>query len=402
MRFFNCATCSELVTEKHLHAGTAVRVAENVYCFGCVTSRAAKVSDSKVLRVMLAGGTERSLLRPVRRVSQRLIAAMPTGKLRRVVRRVSERLLGPATSVYRPMTSRVPRRQLPAVSCATVAAVSRARRDAQNVAIASVACVGVAIVTLMLYLGFSPKNEVSAQTPVAKPVAVVAPPTPKVETVPMALPHDLKKAEPRVERAIPVASHAVTVAQPARTVLRSDDKNPAIPPLLMERDTAAPSPRASSVTRSQPVYSPQPTAFAAWEVENLAKAAMANAHVEVDGYGCVLETHTPDAEKELRVLWKLNVPAEKSIVEFCARADERGEADMVLEIGGRATSTVRLKGGEWRAFSLDLAAWRGQSVTMVLRHIPVGWGVQKAWWQTPQVFPYRAEDATPLALNERR
>jgi hypothetical protein len=402
MQFFNCATCSEMITEKHLKAGTAVRVAENIYCFGCITTRVAKVSDSKVLRAMLAGGTERSLLRPVRRVSQRMIAAMPTGKFRRLARRVSERLLGPATGVYRPMTSRAPRRQLPAASCATVAAISRARRDAQHVAIASIACVGIAIVTLMLYIGLSPKNEVSAQTTSAKPALVVAPVAAKAETVPMALPRVLKTPEVRAERPILVSAPVVNAAQPARTVLHGDDKNPPIPPLLMERDTAEPSPRMSSGAHSKPVYSPQPTTFAAWEVENLAKAAMVNAHAEVDGYGCVLETHTPDAEKELRILWKLNVPAEKTIVEFCARADERGEADMVIEIGGHTTSPVRLKGGDWHAFSLDLAAWRGQSVTLVLRHIPVGWGVQKAWWQTPQFFPYRAEDATPLAFNERR
>ena len=416
MHFNTCACCSEIITEKHLAAGTAVREGDKMYCYGCVTSRVAAVSDSKVMRVMLAEGAGKHsvvgpILRPLRRVSQRLLAVLPAGKFRRFAHRVSERMLGTKTGYYLPMDRRVPRRQLPASSCATAVAISRARSTSQHLAYASIACVVLAVGTLMLYLGFSSKSETPAQLPAVKPVTTAVPAVYEVATsaplVPLPLPSATQQAPVRLERPAPAPTPVARIAEPL--AVQIDDSKPAIPPLLIERGNAAVSSAPSRATASEgprlrtpvaTVSAAQPTEFAAWEVENLDKNAMAKAHASLDGYAYVLETRPPDSERELRVSWKLMVPSDRSILEFMARTEDGRDVAMCVGIGNMRSAPVALTGAAWRVFSLDLSELRRQSITLVLSHIPTGKENASAFWQTPQFFATPASDALFLHLDQ--
>src|SRR5688572_11502898 len=98
MIVYFCSSCGTTVPENSLKTGVAVRAdGDNVHCFKCVTSRVAKVSDSKVYRALLAKRAECGFKQVVRRVSQRLIMQVPDGRIKRVVKRVSQRLLGYST-----------------------------------------------------------------------------------------------------------------------------------------------------------------------------------------------------------------------------------------------------------------------------------------------------------------
>ena len=89
MLVYFCSTCGTTVPEHSLKMGTAVKSADKIHCFRCITSRLAKVTDSQVMRALLAKNTEGALKRAVRRVSERLIAAAPDGKIKRVLKSVS-------------------------------------------------------------------------------------------------------------------------------------------------------------------------------------------------------------------------------------------------------------------------------------------------------------------------
>lgn len=441
MLVYFCSTCGMTVPEQSIKSGTAVLTdGDKVHCYKCITTRAAKVSDSKVYRALLAKRSEGGLKKKMRSVSQRVMAQIPTGNFKRVVRRVSERILGPATGQY-PRAGSSPRNHLPASSAATVAAVTRKRTEANSLATASILCVVLAVGTLILYMAMGkkkPLEESSGSTALnARPAASAA--VNESKPVPTPVPVSVTRTEaPRpavAEAKTPVATTGTKeVAAPLppllseRTGPGTDFKDQLAQERLAEakayakenpKDTGAYQKKLNDILNtyrgtavadeaakllSAQVAAAQPPKaaesldwFANWQVDNLYKHAKAKMYEDFDGRKFVLETHPPEAEKELRLKWKMPVSADKPVFEFSARAQESGDFDMYAEVEGQKTPVENLRGAEWRAFALDLSARKGQEVTVVLHHSPTGWEAENAYWQAPR-FASNADPAAKLLV----
>jgi hypothetical protein len=457
MLVYFCSTCGATVPEQNIKSGTAVLTdGDKVFCYKCVTNRSANVSDSKVYRALLAKRSEGGIKNKVRHVSQRLMAQIPTGKFKRVVRRVSERFLGRSTGQHSRIGSspRLPtgqharigsnsRNRLPASSAATLAAVTRKRTEANSLAVATILCVVIALGTLIMFLALGtkkkPVEENTANTTTKPSTPTVAAETKPTQTQPVAQP------TPPVTR--PVAVDTPKSTTPANTTGTKEVAAP-LPPLLTERTGPAAAdfkdqlaqerlaeakaffkenPRESGLYQKKlndimNTYRGTPVAeeaakllatsapaviaapkvadsldwFANWQVDNLYKHAKAKMYEDFDGRKFVLETHPPEADKELRLKWKLPVPSDKPIFEFSARAADNGDCVMFAEIDGQKTPIENLRGAEWRAFAMDLSAHKGKEVTVILHHAPTGWEAENAYWQAPHFSNKADADAKML------
>jgi len=438
MLIYFCSSCGATVPEKNIKSGTAVMVdGQTVHCFRCITSRVAKVSDSKVYRALLAKNSESKLKNAVRSVSQRLIAQVPNGSMKRFVTRVSERFFLPRTANYpkigsspRNKIGSSPRNPLPPGSSTALKAITKRKAEANNLATATAACVVLAIGTLILFMSMSkktPVQEVVAATP-KSPAKVTAPGTSAALMLPITpVQPDTTQAAIRaqIEREHTAAKAAVA-ARPLPATLTtpvtpslvakgvSDHSVVQIPPTLMERERIqsqlAVPPRAESAPAVKPKIPATPVDaaaarvpdgmdwFAAWQVDNLYKNAKAKMYEEFDGRAFVLETHPPEPAKELLLKWTVPVSADKTFFEFSARAADKSDSAMSIEIDGKKSATETLH-PQWRAFALDLSAYKGKEVTVLLHHAPTGWENESAFWQAPHWVSKPARDALMLSTS---
>ena len=462
MLVYFCSTCGATVPEQNIKAGTAVLTdGDKVFCYKCVTNRSANVSDSKVYRALLAKRSEGGIKNKVRSVSQRLMAQLPTGKFKRVVRRVSERFLGRSTGQHARIGSspRLPtgqharigsnsRNRLPASSAATLAAVTRKRTEANSLAVATIACVVIAVGTLILFLALGSKkkpeeaNNTNTNTPAntkpTTPVADTKPVQPVQPTPPVTRPESTRPVAvensktPAVgttgtkeaaallpplltERTAPAGQPADFKDQLARERLAEAKAfakdNPRESGLYQKklndiintyRGTAVAEEAAKLLNASAPAVVAAPKVsdsldwFANWQVDNLYKHAKAKMYEDFDGRKFVLETNPPEADKELRLKWKMSVPADKTIFEFSARAADAGDCNMFAEVDGLKTPVENLRGPEWRTFAIDLSAHKGQEVTVTLHHAPTGWEAENAYWEAPHFSNRAVADAQML------
>ena len=480
MLVYFCSTCGATVPEQNIKSGTAVLTDnDKVFCYKCVTNRSANVSDSKVYRALLAKRSEGGIKNKVRSVSQRLMAQLPTGKFKRVVKRVSERFFGRSTGQHARIGSsprlptgqharigsspRLPtgqharigsnsRNRLPASSAATLAAVTRKRTEANSLAVATIACVVIAVGTLILFLALGGKkkpDEANNTTPNSNTPANTKPTPPVADTKPVQPPVQPTPPIARPEVTRPVA---VETPKPTPGVGTTGTKEGVVqlPPLLTERTAPAGQPadfkdqlaqerlaEAKAFAKDNPkeaglyqkklndiinnyrgtavadeaarllnasapaVVAPAKVSdsldwFANWQVDNLYKHAKAKMYEDFDGRKFVLETNPPEAEKELRLKWKMSVPADKAIFEFSARAADAGDCNMFAEVDGLKTPVENLSGPEWRAFAIDLSAHKGQEVTVTLHHAPTGWEAENAYWEAPHFSNRAVADAKML------
>jgi hypothetical protein len=440
-----------IVTDQHLQAGMAVRRENNeVFCYHCVTSRAAEASDKTVYNVVLARKNYGRLRQAVKHISQRLEKQLPEGRVKRIIRRVSERLFVPQSGEYKRATGS--RSRLPASAIAAAAAAARRRAEARMLAIACVACVVLTIGTIAAYMALGRKNAAESAT-AAK---TDAPP-------PVAAPSSSSSAAPANAQHKP-ATPAATKS-PAPAIETQAPANLVIPPLLTEReggklstqdfkaqlaqdrldeakafaknnpaDTAGfhrkladvvktyantPAaqeaakllPRAVAATVAPPAPEAVPAAktdtqtptaapaslnwFAAWQVENLERRAKARLHNELGGQQFVLETYPPDPAEPLRLSRKLKVPAATPFLTLTLSAPPQGEYDVTLDAAGkRASATV--SGTDWRAFAVDLSEQKDREVAVTLRHATRGLEPCTAFWTAPEFVAQAPADATAL------
>jgi len=446
MVIYFCASCGATVPEKNIKSGTAVRVDEQtVHCFRCITSRVAKVSDSKVYRALLAHNAENKLRNAVKSVSRRLIAQVPDGRVKRFVTRVSERIF-PRTAQYARIGSS-PRNPRPPGSSAAIRAVTERRTEANNLALATIACVVLAIGTLIIFMAFgkkAPQAQNNVEKPDTKVAANAAPVTePALKATPAA-PEKPQYAnilqQPATQRPQTPAGTNKPDSSGARTVMQ-------VPPTLAERaegnfkddiaterlnqivasykartideagyqkqldqlantyrGTKAAEEAVKLMKSAQPPAPPKAAEgldwFASWQVDNLYKNAKAKMYEEFDGRAFVLETHPPESGKPLILKWNVTVPADKPFFEFSVRSGEKSDCAMLLEIDGKKAPVENID-ESWKALVVDLSAMKGRQVTVVLNHLPTGWENETAFWQAPHLVGVPDKSAKILSVSDK-
>ncbi|MCY3020787.1 MAG: hypothetical protein NTW87_17355 [Planctomycetota bacterium] len=444
MMVYFCSTCGATVPEQTITNGTAIRKDNNqVYCYRCITTRVANITDSDVYRAIVAKKSQGAVRQVVKSVSQRLLTQMPDGRLRRVVKSISDRVFLPRTAQYKTVAGSSPRNRVPASTLGAVAAATRRRTEARNLAVAGVAFVVVAIGTVILYMASGKRGSGDA---------VAARPT--TATVPAKAEGSVPQASPGTSAAAPAdgggAAPTVGTKAPATPLV--------IPPLLTEREggtvstkdfkarlaqdrleearnyqrehptetsayhrklgeivnTYRGTPAAEEAAKllaalpvpeqpqpPQPAPPPKPATslewFAAWQVENLERRAKARMFEELGGRKFVLETYPPDPAESLRLKQKAKVPADKPFLELSVRAPEQGEFGLAVEAAGKKTTVGTVRGTEWQTFAVDLSASKGQEVAVTLHHATIGGQTSAAYWQAPTFVPQPAATATVLS-----
>lgn len=462
MTVFFCSTCGKTVPQRSLDSGTAIKdISGQVYCFKCVSSRAVNVSDSAVFRALSAKMAEGPIRGTVKRMSERLVTQMPDGRVKRFVKRVSNRLFVPRTAQYRSVAGSSPRNRLPPTTIAVVASVTKRRTEARNLALAAVACVVLAIGTIIVFLGAGKWAKSESGRSERAPAAVQA-------AAPSALePTQQQAASTTTPVPLPPAGSVTTPEQtppqkpgaaPVHATAAPATKTPlVIPPLLTEREAGPVSSKdfradlasdrldeARRLQQEKPAdlegyrrklteivnaYPKTPAAEAAeallararapepeavqpakpsgplgwladWQVENLEKQAKARMREDFDAHRFVLETYPPAPGQALRLTHKARVATDRPFWEIAVRGAEAGTFDFQLEAAGKWTAATTVRGAEWRTFCADLTASAGQEIVLTLHHTAKGEQGCSAYWHAPAFVSQPNQAAALLSWRD--
>ena len=188
MLIYFCATCGATVPEQAIKSGMAVQSAvDKVFCFKCVSTGVAKVSESAVQRALLAKKTEGGFRQRITRMSQRLLAQVPDNRFGRAVKRISKRYFSPKTGTYKPVVGSSPRNRIDPYTKLTLNNAKEKRAEANNMALIASICGAVAfalIIALVVSAKKPPVTTASKETP----PALQAPSTTSAPSVPIPAP----------------------------------------------------------------------------------------------------------------------------------------------------------------------------------------------------------------------
>ena len=452
MLIFFCATCEATVPEEAIRAGMAVQMIDRVYCHRCVMSRTAKVPESAVQRAVSAQKIKSGIRSKISRVSARLIAQFPDNSLVRAAKRISRRYFRPGSS---------PRNRIDPRIKATLAGIKEKQVAAHNLAFVAAICGCVIFCFMLALLAMGGKKQPTkppepiAQAPVATPASPSTPATsaPPIYGVPPAekpVAHPVTPTAPATVAATLPAPNGNT--PPPLAPLPPPNNTAVIPPLLIERDSgpvsttdfkaglaqdrlnearsyhkenpangAAWEKQLNSIIKTYPntaaadeagrllgavsaVTAPPVLAdtldwFGAWQIENLDKRASVQMYKELNGEKFVLETVPPEAAQALHMKRKIAVPEGRPILELYVRSRDEGAFEFEVEVNGKKTAPQSIAGAEWKIFSLDLSASKGEEILLTLHHRAPEAKNDFAYWKAPQFLAKPDADAQMLTFD---
>ncbi|HYF52258.1 MAG TPA: PA14 domain-containing protein [Planctomycetota bacterium] len=184
-------------------------------------------------------------------------------------------------------------------------------------------------------------------------------------------------------------------------------QQPKYPPLLMERDVSRPVEHANAPVKPRVPKAVDPQWLKDWQVDNLKRNAKVEMHEDVDGIPQVLETYPAAQDQALKLQRKVTVPAKEAVLEFAVRANNKTDAEIMVEIEGKKLLTTKISGENWSIFDFDLRTLGGKEITINVEHRAAGWEDETLFWRCPtfnetgyegaKIIPF---DALKLPLAE--
>ncbi len=104
---------------------------------------------------------------------------------------------------------------------------------------------------------------------------------------------------------------------------------------------------------------------------------------DFDGRKNILQTKPSGRDSEFVFSRALQVPSDKPFLCIAARTEDKNACKIVLEIEGKQHALEELKGSSWRAFDLDLSAFKGKTATVQIRQFAAVAGNPNAYWAPP-------------------
>ncbi|HYG76513.1 MAG TPA: hypothetical protein VEK08_16020 [Planctomycetota bacterium] len=108
-------------------------------------------------------------------------------------------------------------------------------------------------------------------------------------------------------------------------------------------------------------------------------------HATLDGREAVLETHPPALKQPLLIERTIKVPQSRPYLEFSVRAHANRGVKIEVEISGQKVHEEEVNGHTWLRRSLDVSAFKGKEVHVLIKHWPTGWNEEYAYWTSPRL-----------------